>query len=115
MPWFRFHKDLLSSLQGIHYGQALGGRTTRVKVFAEDSEFRSFPFGGPQGQDFGSRPFGSLRSPRRVTSSDAAITPQIVKELLPQEAVLPGYPWRLASRGWSQKEGRHRKLTVVLL
>jgi len=38
-----------------HYGQALVGMTTRVKVFAEDSEFRSLPFGGPQGQDFGSR------------------------------------------------------------
>src|SRR5205807_4582022 len=32
-----------------------------------------------------------------------------------QEATLPGYPWRLAGRGWSQKEDQHRKLTVALL
>jgi len=29
-----------SSLQEIHYGQAFGGRTTRVKVFVEDSSYR---------------------------------------------------------------------------
>src|SRR5205807_6324576 len=38
-------------LQERHSRQALGGKTTRVKVFAEDSEFRSFA----AAQDFGSR------------------------------------------------------------
>jgi len=42
-------------------------------------------------------------------------TAQIVKELLPRKLRFPVYPWRLAGRGWSQKEDRHRKFTVTLL
>src|SRR5205807_1967914 len=35
----------------------------RLEEGPRDSGIRSFPFGGPQGQDFGSLPFGSLSSP----------------------------------------------------
>src|SRR5205807_10303410 len=100
MPWLRFIKVYWSSLQGIHYGQALGGRTTRVIVFAEDSDFKD------------PSPSADLRVRISARGSDAAITPQV--KVFAEDSEFRSFPFGPTSGSGFRLAARTPRLRLKL-